>query len=343
MLRLMNVCSVLVLLGLAAVTGCHQDSRTSPHLGSEAPVAIRVAAVESRHSQAVEEVVGSVRSKLHAGVEARTSGKIERMLVVPGQLVKAGELLIEVDARELQARLDQAMAVGDQARQELKRATGLLNEKTISQQEYDLAHSRERVAAAAVIEGETMLGYARITAPFSGVITRKLADVGDLAMPGKVLLELEDPSVLRLEAGVPEALVDHVQLDARFGITIPSLKESLEGICSELTPVADPSSRTFLVKFDLPALKGLRVGQFGRVAIPVGEGAALRIPFSAVVQRGQMELVFVASDNRAHLRLVRTGKRIGNEVEVVSGLSTNEVVASENAASLQDGQAVEIR
>jgi RND family efflux transporter MFP subunit len=333
---------ILALLGLAVTIGCRQDSTTS-HVAAEAPVAIRVVAVESRHRQAVEEVVGSVRSKLHAGVEAKMSAKIERLHVVPGQLVKAGELLIELDPREMQARLDQAIAVRDQAQQELKRATGLISEKTISQQEFDLAHSRQRVAAAGVAEGETMLGYARITAPFSGVITRKLADVGDLAMPGKVLLELEDPTALRLDAGVPEALVEHVKLDANYSITIPTLNGTVEGTCSELTPVADPNSRTFLVKFDLPATKGLRIGQFGRVAIPVGEGAALLVPSSAVIQRGQMELVFVASNNRAQLRLVKTGKRIGNEVEVISGIATNELVATENPGSLRDGQAVEIR
>ena len=74
------------------------------------------------------------------------------------------------------------------------------------------------------------------------------------------------------------------------------------------------------MKLDLPAQPGLRAGQFGRVAMPVGETAALRVPASAVVQRGQMEMVFVVSDGKAQLRLVKTGKRIGDEVELVSGV-----------------------
>jgi RND family efflux transporter MFP subunit len=327
---------------LFALTGCHRES-AAENPAKLAPIAVKVATVENRPRMAMEEVVGSVRARLHSSIEAKVSGKIERMLVVPGQMVKAGDLLAELDVRESKARLDQASAVRDQAQQELRRATGLLNDKTISQQEFDLAQSRARVADAAVTEAETMLGYAKIVAPFAGVVTRKLADVGDLAVPGKPLLELEDPSALRLEADIPEALIERIKLGGKYFIRVGSFTNLLEGISSEMTPVADPASRTFLVKFDLPASEGLRVGQFGRVQVPVGEGAALRVPGSAVVQRGQMELVFVVVDGKAQLRLVRTGKRVENEVEVVSGLSANERVVREGAGALTDGQPVLVR
>jgi RND family efflux transporter MFP subunit len=330
-----------LLLGVLWLGAC--GKRSEPTLSeSVAPAAVRVATVESRSRVATEEVVGSVRAKLRSSLEAKISGKIERMLVVPGQTVRAGELLAELDAREMRAKLDQALAVRDEAEQESRRATGLLSTHAISQQEYDLAQSRARVAAATVTELETVLDHARIVAPFDGLVTRKLADVGDLAAPGKLLLELEDPSALRFEADVPEALIDRLSLGSRFSIRVASLTNDLEGVCSEITPVADPSSRTFLVKFDLPAESGLRVGQFGRVLIPVGEGAALRVPTSAVVQRGQMELVFVAANARAQLRLVKTGKRIGQEVEVVSGIGAGEEVVSEGAANLVDGQPLQI-
>ena len=144
---------------------------------------------------------------------------------------------------------------------------------------------RERVAKAAVIEAETTLGYAKITAPFDGVITRKLADVGDLATPGKPLLEMEDTKSLRLEADVPEAIIEHLELGAKFNVRIASQPNELEGVVSEIAPAGDPNSRTFVVKLDLPPSAGLRAGQFGRVAIPVSETAALRVPASAVIER----------------------------------------------------------
>ena len=97
------------------------------------------------------------------------------------------------------------------------------------------------------------------------------------------------------------------------------------------------------MKLDLTGTPGLRAGQFGRVAMPVGETAALRVPVAAVTQRGQMELVFIVREKQAQLRLVKTGKRIGTEVELVSGVSAGEQVVVENVAGLVDGQPVEVK
>jgi multidrug efflux pump subunit AcrA (membrane-fusion protein) len=116
------------------------------------------------------------------------SGKIEQLLVVPGQQVKAGETLATIDAREVQARYDQAVALRQQADADLKRLTSLFEQKILSQAEFDSAQAKARIAVAGVTEAETMLGYTKVTAPFAGVITRKHADVGDLAAPGKPLL-----------------------------------------------------------------------------------------------------------------------------------------------------------
>ena len=186
-----------------------------------------------------------------------------------------------------------------------------------------------------------MLGYAKITAPFDGVVTRKLADVGDLATPGKPLIETGRPAVrLQFEAAVPEAIIGKITLGAKLPVRV--LSQEREAVVSEIAPSADPGSRTFLVKLDLPSAPDLRAGQFGRVEIPVSETNVLRAPASAVIQRGQMELVFVVIDNHAQLRLVKTGRRFGNEIELLSGVSAGEKVVTDGAASLVDGQAVKI-
>jgi RND family efflux transporter MFP subunit len=325
-------------LGLFAFCGCNRAPEPGRRAAELPAATVELATVESKARVAMEEVPGSVRAKTHASLEAKISGRIERMLVLPGQAVKAGELLAELDSREVKAKLDQAAAVREQTEQELKRAQGLLASTAISQQEFDLAQSRARVSSATVAEMQTMLDHAKIVAPFTGIITRKLAEVGDLAAPGKLLMELEDPEALRLEADVPEGLIDRVHMGEKFLVKIASLTNAVESVASEITPVSDPGSRTFLAKFDLPAGAGLRVGQFGRVLVPVGQGAAARVPASAVIQRGQLELVFVAVDGRAQLRLVKTGKRVGTEVEVVSGLSPGEKVVSSGAGTLTETQ-----
>jgi RND family efflux transporter MFP subunit len=257
--------------------------------------------------------------------------------------VKAGDLLVQLRVREIQAKLDEALATERQTENDLKRYSTLLEQRVVSQQDFDAVQTRARIAKAATIEAEANLAYATITAPFDGVITRKLADVGDLASPGKPLVELEDTKSLRLEAGVPEAIVGSVEMGAKFDVLIESQPNALEGVVSEIAPAGDPNSRTFVVKLDLPASAELRSGQFGRVAIPVGETPLLRAPASAVIQRGQMELVFVVADQHAHLRLVKTGKHVADEVELVSGVDPGEQVVVEGNRNLVDGQPVDIR
>ena len=335
--------AVLVLL-LAAASLASCGKKTVPPVRENLPsVAVRVQTVENKPRVATEDVVGTVRAKLHSVIEAKISGRIEQMLVVPGQNVKTGELLVQLDAREVQAQLDQALALRQQAESDLKRATDLYQQKILAQSEYDNAQSKFRVADAAATEAETLLGYTKVVAPFDGVITRKYADVGDLASPGKPLLEMEDARDLRLEADVPEAVIGHLALGDKLGVRVSGVTNELEGTISEIAPSADPNSRTFLVKLDLPSAPGLRAGQFGRAAMPVGETSALRVSASAVVQRGQMELVFVVVNNHAQLRIVKTGKRIGDEVELVSGVDADERVVVDDAAGLMDGQPVTVK
>lgn len=325
------------------MTGC-REQRHDAGTAQKLPTAtVRVLTLESRPILATEDVVGTVQPKLRAIIESKVSGRIDKMLVAPGQSVKVGELLVQIDAKEIQARLEQALATREQSARDAERLRSLLGQKTISIQEFETADSRHRVALAAVAEAETMLGYTKLTAPFSGVITRKLADVGDLASPGRALLEMDDPNTLRSEAGVPEALINRVKLGARFNVRAAPDDAPVPAVVSEIAPSADSGSRTFNVKLDLPANAGLRAGQFARVAIPLGESRALLVPAGAVTQRGQMELVFVVVNKQAQLRLVKTGKHMGSEVELVSGISAGEQVVIEGAAQLRDGQPVEAK
>jgi len=331
------IAGLVVLLAATLFAGCRGKTAT-PAQENLPPAAVQVQTVERKTRVATEDVVGTVRAKLHSVIEAKISGRIEKMLVVPGQNVKAGELLVQLDAREVQAQFDQALALRQQAESDLKRATDLYQQKILAQSEYDNAQSKFRVAEAAATEAEALLGYTKVTAPFDGVITRKYVDVGDLASPGKALLEMEDARDLRLEADVPEAVIGHLTLGDKLAVRVSGVTNELEGVVSEISPSADPNSRTFLVKLDLPSTPGLRAGQFGRAAMPVGETSALRVPASAVVQWGQMEMVFIAVNNHAQLRIVKTGKRIGNEIELVSGVDAGEKVVVDGAANLVDGQ-----
>ncbi len=331
---------LLPILFLAAC-GKHE----SPHAAApDLPaVSVKVRAAILEPHVATEEVVGTVRSKLRAMVEAKISGRVLEYTATPGAIVKAGDLLARLENQEIQAKVDQAKAMLDQAERDFARQKQLIASNATTRQDFDAADARVKVATAGVNEAETMLGYAKVTAPFDGVITRKLADVGDLAMPGKPLLEIEAPTALRFEADLPEAILDRIMMGAKMQVKVASVSKPLEATVSEIAPVADPVSRTFQVKLDLPKADGLRTGQFGRVSVPVAEVKFLMVPKTSVIKRGQMELVFVAKDTKAALRLVKTGRALNGSVEVLSGLEEGEQVVISDVAKLADGQPVTIQ
>lgn len=333
------------LLLILALSGCgkHQEPVKRPSSPVLPAVPVRVAPVELTESPAKEEVVGTVRAKQRATVEPKVSGRVIQLNATLGQTVQAGDLLCELDVREIKARLDQAIAQSQQAARDLERYANLLKQQAVTRAEYDAIEARSKMAAAAVAEAETMLGYAKVTAPFSGVVTRKLVDVGELASPGRPLVEIENPDDLRVEVDLPESLLQHVRLGSKLSVHRESTPlESVDGVVSEIAPAADPASRTYRVKIDLPKSSGFRPGQFVRVSVQTGGSPRLMVPVSSVITRGQLELVFVVTNNTAQLRIVKTGKRLGNMVEIISGVSAGEMVATEGATSLLDGQPVEL-
>ena len=331
-------------LVILLIYGCGHKPEPHPTSSPDLPAAqVRVQTAESKQRATTEEVVGTIGAKLRATLEAKLSGRIDKMPVALGQTVKAGQLVAHLDAAEVKARLDQAEASRQQAERDWKRTSTLFAQQAATRFDYDAAESRYEVAKAAAAEAQAMMGYVEVLAPFDGVVTKKWADVGDLATPGKPLVAIEDPSMFQLEADVPDAIASGIQQNAQLPVQVDSLKGELVGIVREIAPTADPASRTFRVRLDLPQTAGLRSGQFARVVVAVGERSSARVPISAVILRGQLEILFVVTKQRAQLHLVKTGRAIGDEVEVLAGLESGESVVVRGADLLVDGQPVEVK
>ncbi|MFZ9932512.1 MAG: efflux RND transporter periplasmic adaptor subunit [Chthoniobacterales bacterium] len=331
-------------LGLAVLlpAGCGKRGDDTAAAGpADPPVAVTVAAVSVQPLWDEEEVVGNVEAAQRAVLSAKVTGVIEAINVAPGARVARGQVLAGIDAREIKARLDSAVAAQDQARKDYARIEKLLKSGSSTRQEFDAATTRLRTADASLVEARTMLQYTEISAPFDGVVTRKLVEVGDLATPGKPLLEMENSSLLRFECEIPEALIDRVSMGAALPVAVDAAGAALTGEVSEIAPSASAGSRTFLVKLDLPSAEKLRAGQFGRVRVPVRERPALLVAEGAVVRRGQIESVFVVEEGVARLRLVKTGRKMDGQIEILSGLSGGESVVKSDAHLLGDRAAVE--
>ncbi len=290
-----------------------------------------------------EEVVGTVRPARRADVSAKLSGNILELEATPGTRVKRGDVIARLDAGEIESALDRARAASDRADRDLGRYTDLLKSGAVTQSDFDKIEAGQRMAAATVDETKKQLGNALIAAPFDGVVTRKFMDVGDLATPGRPIFSIESEGGLELEIDVAESLAGELRIGQSFEVGIGAIAALTRGEVREIAPSADVVSRTFLVKLGLPEIDELRAGQFGRAYLPRGVRSVIRVPASSVVERGQIDLVWVADQGRARLRIVRAGRRDADRIEIIAGLSDDDVIIDHPPAGLKDGQGIHVR
>ena len=252
----------------------------------------------------------------------------------------------------------------DLAQSTFKRMEELNSKKSISSQEFDEASARLKSAQAAydmararrtqldsklaeveqeIRAAKIMRDYTRIAAPFSGVVTARSVEPGNLAAPGAPLLTIEREGAYRLEASVDESKLPFVKTGQSVEVALEALDRRLTARVSEIVPAVDAASRAYTVKIDLPALPNVRSGIFGRAWFPLGARKVTTVPLLAMVERGQLQSVFVIEDGVARNRLITTGKQQANAVEVLSGLSEGEKVVSPIPPALADGSRVEVR
>jgi RND family efflux transporter MFP subunit len=263
-----------------------------------------------------------------------------------------------------------AEAQRDLAASTLARYQRLMDRKAVAPQEYDQVAAQQKAAAAAVdrtiAEGQAirskrgqilaridtarteiastqvMRGYAKIAAPFAGIVTAKHTDVGGLAAPGVPLLTLEDNRRYWLEIAVPDSQVSGLKRGQSLRVAVEGARVSGTATISAIVPTADQATRTTLVRLDLPASPQLRSGLFGRAWLPAGRRQALQVAREAVVERGQLQGVYVVGqDDIARFRLIRTGATHQGSVEVVSGLTGGEQVVTSGVDRVSDGARIQ--
>ena len=207
-----------------------------------------------------------------------------------------------------------------------------------------MSYSGQAQVQAALAQARTMLEYSRVRAPFDGVVTERKMDAGTLANPGMPLFTVEDPRHYRLETTVDEGAISQVRMGQTIPVRIDALDAELVGKVLEIVPAADSATRSFVVKINLPADQRLRSGLFGRARISRGEKSSIMIPRSAVVDRGQLQAVYVVGPTQAaSLRYITLGNTAADQVEVLSGLDGNETLVAAPANQELAGKKIEAK
>jgi RND family efflux transporter MFP subunit len=316
----------------------------------------RIATVVERVEPNIVWAAGEVASARHTEVSSRVVARIEDVRARAGSAVVEGDVLVVLDARDLAARegeAEQALRSGraelDLARTEYERARNLLEQGVGTRQRVDQTRSARDAATArvrglqqALEEARTALSFAQIRAPASGRVVDRFAEPGDTAMPGRPLLRIYDPALLRVEVPVRESLAIHLNVGQPLPVEIPALDKRVDGSIDEIVPFAERGARTLLVKVGLGrATTRLFAGMFARVGIPAGERRRLLVPEWAVERVGQLEFVRVAGESDVvERRMVTTGETAGGgEIEVLSGLAAGERIWITAAANPEAARA----
>jgi RND family efflux transporter MFP subunit len=344
---------------LAALAGCSSEPRTKP-AAADTVAHVSVIAVQRTSLPDWLEATGTVQAAQTSQVSSQMMGTIAQVRVHEGDRVQSQQVLAVLDDTQPRAATQGAIAAEAAAQNNasaseselalaestMKRYQQLYDKKSVSPQEFDeikardqralarrdMARAGQQQASAELARARASLGYAQIRAPFAGIVTEKRADAGTLASPGMPLFTVEDTRSYRLEVTVDESDIGIVRMGGAAParpatpVIIDALGNAeLSGKVVQIVPAADPASRSFLVKVQLPADARLRSGLFGRARFSRGERTALVITDSSIVTRGQLRGVYVIDAGQiAALRYVTLGKAAGRQTEVLSGLQEGE-------------------
>jgi len=313
------------------------------------PPGTETAEVVERVAALVEWANGDLAAARQTDVASRILAQIDEVRVTAGDSVAAGDVLIVLDARDLESRVAQAReatqaarALLELAQSEKDRYEELFKSGVTTRQRLDRVIADLRTAEAEVErldqsrrEAETALSYTEIRAPVGGLVVDRLAEPGDTALPGTPLLRIYDPAALRVEVPIRESLAVKLEVGDVVRVEVPALDEALAGTIEEIVPYAEPGARTLLVKVALPQDPRLYAGLYARVAVPAGTLARLLIPEAAIERVGQLDFVTVVDDeDRLERRLVTLGDyRDDGRIEVLSGLAAGERVVSAAASA----------
>ena len=366
------------------LAGCSEAVREPEASPQPARIAVKAAPAAVRQWPSAYEATGTVTARISSVISAKWLGYVRDVRVKAGDPVMQSQVLIMLDARDLDAGANRANAAREEMRGAIpeadsaiagarsnldlaqvtfKRMSELYAKKSISDQELDESSAKQKAAQAAydmarakraqldsklaqadeeVRAAQVTRSYAEIQAPFAGTIAAKSVEAGNLAVPGVPLLTLEGNSY-RLEVSVDESRLPAIRPGQAVSVSLDARDHGVEARVSEILPAVDAASRSATVRIDLPALPNLRSGIFGRAIFPFGSHSIIAIPASSLVERGQLQSVYVAENGVAHLRLITLGDRFKDQAEVLSGLAAGEMVITPAPQGLSDGARIEVR
>jgi RND family efflux transporter MFP subunit len=355
-----------LILSTLFLSSCGGEKKNE--IAIETPISVKVSGtIESNNSPYVT-ASGKIESQNSANVSTRMMGYVTKVHVKMGQKVATGQLLVSINNSDLQAKkaqvdasILQATAGYTNAKKDYERFQNLFAQQSASQKELDDMTSRYEMAKAGLegakqMRNEVMaqFSYSNITAPFSGEVTTTFVKEGDMANPGMPLVSVEGNGLMQVMAMVSEGDITSIKNGMPVTVLVKSSNQQLKGKVSEVSGSATNTGGQYLVKINLENTdKSILSGMFVNVKFPIEKPKAtaetktsdkILVPTTALVTQGQLTGIYtVSSENTALLRWLRIGKNFGDQVEVLSGLSSDEQYIVSAEGKLYNGVKVSIK
>jgi RND family efflux transporter MFP subunit len=351
---------IITLAGLHACSGGNEKRNET----NETPVAVKLSTVSEDIQPAIS-ASGVVEAAQTANISTRVMGRITNIFVKTGDRVNKGQLLASVwdeDIKAKRAQTDAMIAEAEgalaTAQKDYDRFNNLYKQQSATAKELDNVtlqynSAKAKVAAAKQMRSEVNanLTYSSLTAPFSGVVTQKLAEVGSIANPGIPILTIEQNEIFQVSASIAESDISKIHLGDVANIRIKSTGKLFDGKIVQINPSSQFTGGQYMVKISIPetAKKDIYAGMFASVSIPVKDILQVKndvalVPFSSIITRDELTGIYtVGVNNTALLRWIRLGKTYGDKVEVISGLSKDEKFIRSSESKLYDGAPVIVK
>ncbi|APZ45350.1 efflux transporter periplasmic adaptor subunit [Polaribacter reichenbachii] len=343
------------------ITSCGSEDKKA---GTDNSPAIKVVVnkIKANSNNPFLSVSGKIQATNSADLSTRIMGFVTKVHVNVGDKVRKGQLLVSINNTDLQAKkaqvnagITQAQTAFTNAEKNYNRFKNLMASNSISQKEMDDMTANYQMAKAGLESAKQMKNeinaqftYSNITAPFSGVITSKNIEEGDMANPGMPLISLETPNNFEVIAMVPETEISQIKKGTNVNVLVKAIGKTVQGKVSEVSSSAKNTGGQFLVKITLAKTDdSILSGMFATVQFPLERKSAssmVLIPTEALVKNGQLSGVYtVSTSNTALLRWLRLGRTYGDKVEVLSGLNADEAYIFSAEGKLYNGAKVSIQ
>ena len=352
---------------VSVITSCSsKESNKNETTQTNTPIEVTVAKPAENNDNSLA-VSGQVESSKTVNISTRIMGYITKLNVKVGDRVNAGQLLATINSTDIVAKraqvdamIREADAAFQSAQKDLDRFTVLNKQQSATAKELDnvtLQYNsvKAKLEAAKQMRNEVnaSLNYTQLTAPFAGIVTQKFAEVGSMANPGMPIVTIEQAGSLQISVNIPETEIQHIHMNDVSVVTVKSLNKTFQSKIVQINPSSQFTGGQYVVKMQIPDAekKQLYSGMYVNISIPLkgkniqSESSinTITVPTISIVNRDQLTGLYVVSNNVAFLRWVRLGKIYGSNIEVLSGLSTNDEYVVDAKGKLYNGATVTIK